>query len=833
MPQLDLLIPPRGLQPFGDASCADAEVVAVTPQGAYVVLPGYDRWLRWGPCEPSDAVVSVGETVAVIFTNTGAPYLIGAGGGGGGEPGPAGQEGPPGPKGATGAEGPPGPKGTTGAEGAKGTTGSTGPQGVPGPTGPKGETGPAGPKGETGATGPKGETGAAGPESKPGDAAVGIAYRSAAQTIPVGGLTRIALDTVVKDGGGNLSVAAGQGFYTVPTDGAYEVSGSVGLYQGTEEAAATLSIAVNGTEAIRGNQIWKSIGSLFNAGLVVAGIVSVKKGDKIELVVHATGESQPLETTVAPYANRLQIAPAAAEGKEGKPGPAGAPGPEGKGPAEKRVATGYRNAKQKIVANGFRRIEIDTVDHDPGGTLNVAAGQGYYVAPVEGFYEVTGNWSTPGVPINTTLLASIGVSGVETVRSSRTTTAVANQEVSLAVAGVVFCKAGDKIELLAYSTAELETIVGTMMHRLMVAPAGTEGQQGKEGPAGPEGKGPGEKGIANGHRVAKQALPAITHTRIQIDTADRDPGGNLNVTAGQGYYVAPAEGFYEVSGMWEAPATASGPVMQASIGVNGTEVVAGSQLYSTQAVVLVVAGVVFCKAGDHIELLAYSSYAIETPEAPVIGASPHRLMVAPAANEGKQGPQGPAGIPGTISGTPPLVSVLPGSPNDGQEVYYLADAANGVIWHLRYRAASPNAAKWELVGGGELESYQAEAKKITLASSSYVLQALEKSPTITVPLAGAYAVRFAFQYLNTEAAPGGTVECQAYVGTSPSIYWQPGLSVITAVQYGGNGGASNLAAAALTAGAVLKLYVCGNSTIANLWQMGAATMHLRPVRVGP
>src|SRR4030095_11342304 len=47
----------------------------------------------------------------------------------------------------------------------------------------------------------------------------------------------------------------------------------------------------------------------------------------------------------------------------------------------------------------------------------------------------------------------------------------------------------------------------------------------------------------------------------------------------------------------------------------------------------------------------------------------------------------------------PLVSALPGSPFDGQEIYYLADATNSVIWHLRYRAGSSSAYKWEFIGG--------------------------------------------------------------------------------------------------------------------------------------
>lgn len=43
-----------------------------------------------------------------------------------------------------------------------------------------------------------------------------------------------------------------------------------------------------------------------------------------------------------------------------------------------------------------------------------------------------------------------------------------------------------------------------------------------------------------------------------------------------------------------------------------------------------------------------------------------------------------------------LVTSLPANPVDGQEIYFLADSTNGIIWHLRYRVAS---SKWEYVGG--------------------------------------------------------------------------------------------------------------------------------------
>src|SRR4029077_6354783 len=56
-------------------------------------------------------------------------------------------------------------------------------------------------------------------------------------------------------------------------------------------------------------------------------------------------------------------------------------------------------------------------------------------------------------------------------------------------------------------------------------------------------------------------------------------------------------------------------------------------------------------------------------------------------------------LDGFSSLRPPLVTSLPGSPVDGQECYYQADATAGIVWHLRYRAAATGPYKWEYLGG--------------------------------------------------------------------------------------------------------------------------------------
>jgi hypothetical protein len=83
---------------------------------------------------------------------------------------------------------------------------------------------------------------------------------------------------------------------------------------------------------------------------------------------------------------------------------------------------------------------------------------------------------------------------------------------------------------------------------------------------------------------------------------------------------------------------------------------------------------------------------------------------------------------------------LPGNPLDGQEIYYAADAANGVIWHLRYRSGASGSYKWEYLGGPSMFSSPSAGDEGT-ASTAYV-GLTTAGPSITVPLAGDYIIEF-------------------------------------------------------------------------------------------
>jgi hypothetical protein len=97
-------------------------------------------------------------------------------------------------------------------------------------------------------------------------------------------------------------------------------------------------------------------------------------------------------------------------------------------------------------------------------------------------------------------------------------------------------------------------------------------------------------------------------------------------------------------------------------------------------------------------------------------------------------------VGGSSASLPPLVTSLPGSPTDGQECYFLADATNGIIWHFRYRVASGSTYKWEYLGGPELDSLVANNESCAVSGSYINIATI--GPQVTVPLAGDYDLSF-------------------------------------------------------------------------------------------
>jgi hypothetical protein len=86
----------------------------------------------------------------------------------------------------------------------------------------------------------------------------------------------------------------------------------------------------------------------------------------------------------------------------------------------------------------------------------------------------------------------------------------------------------------------------------------------------------------------------------------------------------------------------------------------------------------------------------------------------------------------------PLVTDLPVNPQDGDEVYFVADSTNGILWHFRYRAGAPSAYRWEFVGGSPLHATVAAQESRSVNSYDNLATV---GPSITVPLLGYYMVK--------------------------------------------------------------------------------------------
>lgn len=111
-----------------------------------------------------------------------------------------------------------------------------------------------------------------------------------------------------------------------------------------------------------------------------------------------------------------------------------------------------------------------------------------------------------------------------------------------------------------------------------------------------------------------------------------------------------------------------------------------------------------------------------------------------------------------------VVTSLPGSPVDGQVIDLLVDAANGVVWRFRYRAAATGAYKWEFVGGPPRSANWYGNVGQVLSATAYQAYTVPGSPTsLTIPLAGDYQI--SSQSNLAVATSGGTSDLKAGPGS--------------------------------------------------------------------
>lgn len=173
-----------------------------------------------------------------------------------------------------------------------------------------------------------------------------------------------------------------------------------------------------------------------------------------------------------------------------------------------------------------------------------------------------------------------------------------------------------------------------------------------------------------------------------------------------------------------------------------------------------------------------------------------------------------------------LVSVLPTLPYDGQVVAYQnsAMATLGIVWLLRYRAASAAARKWEFVGGAPMYSEITTFQSVT---NTAFVDLATVGPSITWPLIGDYLVEV-HAHTHTTNAAGGFMRIAlkagaaaafeiAYFGTNSSAQWV-------------NIGRGGYIYAGAVAGELLKMQYKTDTAIQSDWER--RMLRITPIRVG-
>lgn len=176
---------------------------------------------------------------------------------------------------------------------------------------------------------------------------------------------------------------------------------------------------------------------------------------------------------------------------------------------------------------------------------------------------------------------------------------------------------------------------------------------------------------------------------------------------------------------------------------------------------------------------------------------------------------------------PSFVSTLPSAPYDGQEVHYIADATNGVIWHLRYRSGSANSSKWEFDGGSPLHTENFGGGSIVPANGFTTGLSANTLSGVTLPLAGDYDADIMYGYMGSDTAGGYAEMGVTWSGASPSAA-DCASAYIPAAGVGYPGHMTRRVTGLAAGSQILPVYhvSLGTGTFAR------GVLRVRPVRVG-
>ena len=105
---------------------------------------------------------------------------------------------------------------------------------------------------------------------------------------------------------------------------------------------------------------------------------------------------------------------------------------------------------------GWQKIPLNAEEYDPGGNFDTTNNR--YVAPVTGYYFISGSMTYVSATADTIRIASLQVNGVEQARGTEMSPSL-TMNFTCTVASMIYMTAGQYVELWGYSSTV--TALGT------------------------------------------------------------------------------------------------------------------------------------------------------------------------------------------------------------------------------------------------------------------------------------------------------------------------------------------------------------------------------------